>query len=129
MAFPISTLNNASAVSKTFTKVGEDTGQAIYRNVTDTDHVCTLSIRQNLLPRNKKTGVAVRRTTVLCKAERPIAGTSPVEYESCYAQLTLVRPEGTMQALGQGELKDLVAFIRNFADNGAVDSMGLGIKS
>ena len=127
MPVTLTTLNNASAVAKTFNMLGRDKTTSEWINITDTDHRCTLSARQNLLPRNKTTGVQVRRTSVQTKASRLVTGTNPPRYEEVTVTLTIVRPDGTLEALTQGEVKDLVAFIRNHMDNSNVDAYALGM--
>lgn len=119
MSITITTLNNEAAVAKTFDEIGKDLTNARWRNATDSTSTLdgTFSIVQRQIGKTK-TGVPIRMASVASKFVAPttvvINGNSVVVPEEVLITFNVKAP-AARATLTDTQIKDLVAFIRNFA--------------
>jgi hypothetical protein len=130
MPLTLLALDNASDVEKTFTEISKDRNTAEWLNTTDSDADLDirLIVKQQLIGRSKQ-GVQIRRSLVQTKAIAPtsvvIGGNTVNVNEEVTVNLTITTPVG-LSTLTAAHRKDLVAYIRNFVDNGVVDQLVQG---
>jgi hypothetical protein len=124
MPITVSTLNNDSAVAKTFTEIGKDLTNAVYINTTDSTATKSikLQIRQQVIGKTK-TGVAIRRSNVQVTATAvDDSASSP---ENVIVNLTITGPEN-LTVLGSSDAQDAMAYVRNLCTGANVTALRQG---
>jgi len=123
MSITITTINNESAVAKTFTKVSADRTQSEYYNSTDASNSFDgrLFIKQQIV--GKQNGVALRRALVQSSIN-VIDITSGIS-EKVTVNLTLTTPV-TLQNLSVNNRKDAMAYIRNLVTASVLEQLAFG---
>jgi hypothetical protein len=126
MPITITTLNNDSAVAKTFTLLGRDRSQTDWLNTTDSDDDFTsqLLVKQQIIGKTSK-GSPIRRVLVQAKAvtlDQPNSTSEGPPSEEVTVNLTITAPT-VSGLLTAAQKRDAVAFIRNLVTSGVVDQL------
>lgn len=112
MAITITTINNSSAVAKTFTEIGKDRQNAEWLNTTDAaaNRDDRINIKQSFLGTKTKLGSRIRRSLVQYRLVVPTA-TAGVS-EELIVNVTFTCPE-TRTVVTDTHVVDAMAFLRN----------------
>lgn len=117
MAISITTLNNESAVAKTFVEVGKDLQQSQWINTTEGSASFSeqLTIKQSIIGKRKGTNIPIRRTLVQIKSSAIDSGTSSGEMspDEATINVTITAPS-LLTALTDTMIEDALAKMRNF---------------
>lgn len=124
MAITITTLNNDSAVAKTFTEIGKDRVSAEWVNTTDATATKNgkLTIKQTILSKTKQ-NVPLRRTLVSYQVVGVDDGVNSPE--TVTVNFTITAPE-QLSVLGGSDRHDAVAYLRNLLTSANVTALTQG---
>lgn len=126
MPITITTLNNNSAVAKTFTEISKDRTSAEYLNTTDTSSVfdSRIVIKQQEIGKSK--GIPIRRALVQVTAKAPdVQNGSLAAPETITVNFTLTGP-AFMNNLDGAKRRDAVSYLINLLTNDVIDRLARG---
>lgn len=133
MPITFTTINNDSAVAKTFTEISKDKYSSEWLNTTDSTSAfdCRIHVKQQVIPAGKKNRVSLRRALVQARCKAPVVtldfnGGSHIQgYEEILVNLTLTLPE-QLVVLTTSNRNDTVAYIRNAVTTALVSQLHQG---